>query len=228
MCNHSLRERHMLKYSERVIDGLEIPEPFPEFASHAYPKSLSPIIVDEAGRRTMPLHRWGVSCIVRGKQALATNARDDRLLKIDLWKQSVASRRCLIPVVGYFEPGPGPEGARGELFFTLRNRPVFFIAGLWQPEPDGTRAYAMVTTSPNEYTTPLHDRQPVILSDDDAKTWLGFQALTDDRVHALTRPPPNEVMMHEVIAAVPREKKPEKTNHKETKSEAGETQEMLF
>ncbi len=164
------------------------------------------------------LHRWGVSYTVKGKPTFVTNARDDQLLRIALWKESVARRRCLIPVIGYFEPGPGPVGARGEFLFTIRDRPVFFIAGLWDADADGTRSYSMVTTSPNDYTRPFHDRQPVVLSDADALTWLGTQPLHPDRVFQLTRPPPNEIMLHEVIPAVPRTKK----SVADSKQESGE------
>lgn len=206
MCNHALRERHMLRYAAEVIEGLEIPEPLPEFTPHAFPKSPSPIIVEEAGKRMVQMHRWGVSYTVKGKPTLVTNARDDQLRKIRLWRKSAEVRRCLIPVVGYFEPGPGPVGARGEVLFTMRDRPMFFIAGLWDADPDGARAYAMVTTSPNAYTAPFHDRQPVALGDREALRWLGDKPLLPDQLMALTRPPPNEVMWHEVIAATPRKK----------------------
>ncbi len=207
MCNHALRERHMLRYAAKVVPGLEVPDDLPEFTPHAYPKSPSPIIVEEAGKRVVQIHRWGVGYTVKGKPTLVTNARDDQLLKIRLWKESVALRRCLIPLIGYFEPGPGPVGARGEIIFTMRDRAVFFVAGVWDTDPDGTRAYAMVTTSPNNYTARFHDRQPVALSDSDALAWIGAQPLPDDRVFTLTRPPPDEVMHHEVIEAVPRAKK---------------------
>src|SRR4051812_14198281 len=207
MCNHALRERHVLKYAADLLEGLEVPEGLPEFSPHAYPKTPSPVVVEEAGRRVAQMQRWGVNYLVKGKPALVTNARDDQLLKISLWKKSVASRRCLIPVTGYFEPGLGPPGAKGELFFTMRGRPAFFIAGLWDADPDGTRAYSMVTTSPNDYTRAFHDRQPVVLSDADALAWLGSQPLAAERVVALTRPPRNEEMQHEVIAAVPKVRK---------------------
>jgi putative SOS response-associated peptidase YedK len=208
MCNHALRERHVLKYAADLLTGLEIPDPVPEFTPHAYPKSPSPIVVEQDGRRRLQMLRWGVGYAVKGKPTFVTNARDDQLLRAALWKTSVAKRRCLIPVTGYFEPGPGPVGARGEVFFTLRDRPAFFIAGLWEDEPDGARAYSMVTTSPNALAAPFNDRQPVVLTDADAPAWLGSQPLPPERVVALTRPPPSEIMQYEIIPAVPRAKKP--------------------
>lgn len=204
MCNHALRDRHVLKYAAEIIDGLEVPEPFPEFTPHAYPKGPSPIVVAEPERPTLQLLRWGIGYTVKGKPTLVTNARDDQLAKISLWKESAARRRCLIPVVGYFEPGPGPVGARGEVLFRIKDQPVFFIAGVWDADPDGTRAYAMVTTTPNAYTAPFQDRQPVVLSVPNARRWLGAQPLVPDELIALTRPPPSEVMTHEIIPAAPK------------------------
>jgi putative SOS response-associated peptidase YedK len=207
MCNHALRERHVLKYAEGAIEALDMPADVPEFSLHAYPKSPSPIVVEEGGRRSLQILRWGVGYAVKGKPTLVTNARDDQLLRIALWKESTAKRRCLIPVSGYFEPGLGPPGARGEILFTLRGRPAFFIAGLWDTEPDGLRVYSMVTTSANDLARPYNDRQPVVLSETDAVAWLGSRPLPAERVAALTRPPPDEMMQHQVIAAVPRAKK---------------------
>ena len=212
----------MLKHAVEMIEGLEVPDPLPEFSEHAYPKSLSPIIVDEAGRRTVQMHRWGISHFVKGKPKLITNSRDDQLLRFSLWKQLTHTRRCLIPLVSYFEPGLGPEGARGELLFTIKNRPVFFVAGLWTAESDGLRAYSMVTTSRNSYTAPFHDRQPVVLSDTDALAWLGSQPIPDEKVYALTRPPPDNVMQHQVIPAVPRMKKVTKEDLSKAAQSTGE------
>ena len=60
-----------------------------------------------------------------------TNARNDRLTG-STWRNATRKRRCLIPAIGYYEPGLGPVGAKGEILFTVRERPVFFFAGLWE------------------------------------------------------------------------------------------------
>lgn len=113
-----------------------------------------------------------------------------------------------IPATGYFEPGVGPPGARGELRFTIRARPCFFIAGLWDTDPDGsgTHAFTLVTTSPNDYAARYHDRMPVVLMDSSARDWLGSSPLADDQLVALTRPPASAVMEHSVIEAAPKGK----------------------
>ncbi|MGZ9213713.1 MAG: SOS response-associated peptidase, partial [Candidatus Binatia bacterium] len=49
-------------------------------------------------------------------------------------------------------------------------------AGLWDTwkKPDGQtlRTYTIVTTEPNEMLGPVHNRMPVMLSDQDALEWL--------------------------------------------------------
>lgn len=218
----------MLRYAAKVVEGLEIPDPLPEFTDHAFPKSMSPVIVDETGRKSVQMHRWGISQLVKGKIKFITNSRDDQLSRFSVWKELIATRRCLIPLVAYFEPGLGPEGAKGELLFTIRGRPVFLVAGIWTSEANDARAYSMVTTSPNSYTAPFHDRQPVVLSDADALAWLGSAPLDPSRIHALTRPPPNDIMHHEVIPAVPRAKKITKDDIGKAASSDGDVQLGLF
>lgn len=192
----------MLKYAKRVIADLVELEPEPELALHTYPKYPAPVVVHEHGRPVMRLLRWGVwPSFARDKAQYVTNARDDRLLASATWRRSVAARRCLIPVSGYFEPGAGPAGARGEVLFTLHEQPCFFIAGVWDTDPDGsgTRGHAMVTIAPNAYVAPFQDRMPAVLSDAAALAWLGSTPLEPAQLTHLLRAPAPALMRHEEI-----------------------------
>jgi len=206
VCNHALRSRHVAKYAKAVLADLRLPEVELEFSEHAYPKYPGPVVIDEHGP-VLQLQRWGVwPSYAREKPQYVTNARDDGLLTKAIWKQATAKRRCLIPATGYFEPGIGPPGARGELFFTLKDRPCFFFAGLWDQDPDGSgqRGYAMVTTTPNAYAGRFHDRMPVVLADADAAKWLGSVPLPPDQIAALCRAMPDDVMQHTEMPAISR------------------------
>lgn len=209
MCNHYEKNAEMLKWASEILPGLFLPDPLPELAHHTWPKYPAPVVVDQEGRPAVQIMRWGVWPFYEKKLTRPlTNARDDGLLTKSVWKQAVAKRRCLIPATGYYEPGQGPPGARGELRFTIKDRPCFFLAGLWDTDPDdsGTRAFTMVTTSPNEYAARFHDRMPVVLNDDNALDWLGSAPLSSDRVVALTRAPSNDIMEHVAFEAVPKGK----------------------
>ena len=218
MCNHYKPGDDPEAFEVAVMEMLArvLTEPRKE-QTDMWPKRDAPIVYLREDGPVLDRMRWGVAVSIRGKTSYVTNARNDKLLSSFTWKFAVRERRCLIPARGYFEPGTGPTGARGELYFTLKNRPRFYFAGLWDTDRDelGTRAFAMVTTEPNAYAARFHDRMPVVLSDADAKVWLGDKALPDDQLLALCRPLPDDVMQHSEISATPREKKITKADLKQ-------------
>jgi putative SOS response-associated peptidase YedK len=176
-----------------------------------YPKYEAPVIVDTAEGRFAEVMRFGVWPFYEKTMPsrVIQNARDDSLLTKSLWRQSVATRRCLIPLVAYYEAGLGPVGARGDVRFTIRDRAAFFAAGVWDNDPDGSgnRAFAMVTTAPNATAARFHNRMPVVLDDDEAEQWLGHAPLPEDRLKHLCRGVAPEVLIPFEIPAPPKAKK---------------------
>lgn len=230
MCNHySGDEQGLLEFVRKTAPWIRIPDALGEAAPHVYPKRKGRVVRKKNGEAELVLMRWGVWPFYQKENPkLVTNARNDGLTSKALWKQSVRHRRCLVPATGYFEPGLGPVGARGEVRFSVKDHPHFFIAGLWDNDPNesGECGYTLVTTEPNDYVRPFHDRMPVVLSDTDALDWLGEEPLADARLAELCRGLPSEALLHEEIAAKPPEKltvkRPEKEQSKDPE------QPMLF
>jgi len=58
----------------------------------------------------------------------------------------------------------------------LKSGEPFSFAGLWDSwkQPDGSvlRTYTIVTADSNDLIQPVHNRMPVMLSNDDALKWL--------------------------------------------------------
>jgi putative SOS response-associated peptidase YedK len=99
--------------------------------------------------------------------------------------------------------------------FKLKSGESFTFAGLWdswkQPDGSSLRTYTIVTTEPNDVLRPIHNRMPVMLSNDDALKWL---AVDDEIAHALTllkSYPPREMEGYDVSPLVnnPRNDLPE-------------------
>ncbi len=205
MCKHYTVDQRTLKFSANYA-GIENP-PEQEEVTQVWPKRKGHVIIQTEKGRALASLRWGVwPFFAREKPQYLHNARDDSLLSKATWKQSVAKRRCLIPGSAYFEPGLGPEGARGEVCITLRDRPAFFMAGLWDHDPDGsgTQAFTMVTTVPNDYVARFQDRMPVILENDDALLWLGHEPLAPEMLTRLCRPCRGDMMQHTAMAPEPK------------------------
>lgn len=177
-------------------------------AEHTYPKYLAPIVIQQAGERSLVTKSWGIPLTIKGVTKpltkLVTNARNDKLRGFT-WRYSTDERRCLIPATGYFEPGLGPPGAKGEILFTVKERPMFFFAGLWEGD-----AFTMVTTEPNDFVARFHDRMPVVLDDAEAEAWLGDQPLPAERLVTLCRGLPSEALHHDELPPMLKVTRPQK------------------
>jgi len=130
----------------------------------------------------MVLMEWGFPTQVPSKRSpevkldkYVTNARN---LASNMWKPSLKSpdRRCIVPFTWFAEPHP--EGGKGDddkprqMWFALPDQPIGFFAGLWRPTERG-EAYAFVTTEPNHFVRPWHEKaMPVILQPADLTRWL--------------------------------------------------------
>lgn len=185
-------------------DYLGNAEPLPAI----WPKYEAPILrLSEDGTRELVSAHWGfLTPKVSAKTGKAlkpdawNNARDDKLTKSGLWKDSFLNRRCLIPGTSFRE-AKGRNPAE-DFWFALTGtdpRPLFAFAGLWrggQPGIEGDEGdwttHTMVTTSPNKLVEPVHPtRMPVILDPQDYETWLYG---TPAEAAELLRPFPAEKM----------------------------------
>lgn len=218
MCNHYAKNVEVIAMGLRELEpvgnwalndegDIVPPDNAALHATDVWPKSRAPIFLQTEERNSVAWLRWGIKCDVQGATKrltkYVTNARDDKLTSFT-WRYALAERRCLIPATGYYEPD-GPAGGKWEVRFTLRDQPMFFLAGLWDRDPDGTRAFTMVTTGPNELAAQIHDRMPLVLDPAAAREWLGFRPLAPDRLRTLCRPFPSERM--ESVALPPPTKK---------------------
>ena len=93
------------------------------------------------------------------------------------WK-TVAHRRCLIPVSGFWEPEKlaRASGSAPWSYYSMRDDRPFFVAGFWSDAVDPrTRemadSYAMIIGAANAVMR-VHDRMPAILGTDAARRWL--------------------------------------------------------
>jgi putative SOS response-associated peptidase YedK len=198
MCNHYRTDQQAVERAREKVPGLALPLPLPDFPEHIYPKYVAPIVIQTGHKRILTTKAWGIPVAIKGVKGQrilkpVTNARNDKLTGFT-WRHAVRERRCLIPATGYFEPGLGPPGAKGEILFTVKERPSFFFAGLWEDD-----AFTMVTTEPNEFVAQFHDRMPVVLDDADALAWLGAEPLPDADIRHLCRGLPADALRHEAL-----------------------------
>ena len=112
------------------------------------------------------------------------NARAETLAETSLFAPSLAERRCLVVVDGFYE-WRGGRGHNQPYRFHFAGDEPFAFAGLWNRFDDGEtlETVTIVTTEANDIVEPVHDRMPVILDEREESTWL--HGSTDDALDLL-------------------------------------------
>lgn len=158
-------------------------------------------------RRRLGTMRWGLVPSWAKDPASGPrpiNARMESLVDRPHFAGALANRRCLVPVDGFYEWGPGPDGIRRPHFLAPPDGSVLAIAAIWDrwcgsdAEPRGPSgppsgamvSCAVVTTEANDDVASLHDRMPACLERGDWDEWLDPTNRDEAALLDLLRTPP--------------------------------------
>ncbi len=139
--------------------------------------------------RLLKMFRWGlVPPWSPGPEvgAKMINARSETVLEKPSFREGFTSRRCLVPVDGFYE-WQKRDGIKQPFLFRKKDRGILALAGLWAhwEYPGGRQlnTCTILTTAANSTMRPIHHRMPVILPEKDWKIWLD---LPPDKAETLT------------------------------------------
>jgi len=173
------------------------------------PGTRQPVIVQGVSGRELKQMQWGlVPHWTRSFKAAhpIINARAESLAEKLMFATLLKTKRCLVPASGFFEWKH--EGARKLPFYIqVNDQPLFAFAGLYDEwhDPAGTdlATYTIITTEPNTLMATVHNRMPVIVSQDHEEEWLSGEQLDTGHLKDMLIPYPAEKMaMHPVSPLV--------------------------
>lgn len=101
------------------------------------------------------------------------NAQSEKLFSHYLYRESALTRRCIIPVSGFFEPHEHLK-KKYPFFIQSTNREPLALAGIYSVI-DTYITFAILTKPASPLFEKIHNlkkRQPVILNDDQIHNWL--------------------------------------------------------
>ena len=132
-------------------------------------------IITSDGTRRLRSMRWGF--IPSWYKApndgpLIINARADTVATKPTFRDAVRTRRCILPVSGFYEWSAGPDKTRLPWYFTRQDAAPMAFAAIWQRWGE-IDTCAMATTNAGPGMAGVHDREPVILEPADWPLWLG-------------------------------------------------------
>lgn len=132
------------------------------------------------------------------------NARAETILEKPSFKAFFKSKRCLVPADGFYE---WKKSGKTKIPFriTLCDNQLFSFAGLWDNWKDENglliNSFTIITTSPNELISGIHNRMPVILPPQMEQAWLHEENTA--LLQSFLTPFPSEMMkVHEVSSRV--------------------------
>ena len=139
----------------------------------------------------------------RGKNKEVINGRAESVLEKPYFRSAIRSRRCLIPVTGFFEWKR--EGKSKTPYRFHANGEIFSLAGLYTmiKDEDGFELphYAIITTEANKIMAPVHDRIPVIIEKQDEEGWVS-EGLTEMEIGKFFRSPDFGWLQRDQISAL--------------------------
>jgi len=203
-----VREELEARYGSELIDHDKYR---PSYYYHAYSLPTMPVVCSGAGAG-IRLFRWGLipSWITDEKEAneimLKTfNARSESVSSKPAFRDSFASRRCLVPVCGFFE-WQHHGGRKIPWYITLRDEKIFSLAGIWDSwvMQGGItlNTFSVVTTRANELMEEIHNtkkRMPVILPASAERLWIK-EGMQEDALAALMEPVGSDMLSAHTIS----------------------------
>jgi putative SOS response-associated peptidase YedK len=147
------------------------------------------VVTAEDGRRELIPMRWGLvprwwSKPLKELRVATFNARAETVETKPVFRDAFRRTRCLIPMSGYYE-WQGTAGGKQPWYFTAAaGSPLLTAAGLWDEWKDRTsgeqlQSCTMIITEPNTFVADVHDRMPVLLTEDQFTPWLSGETGTE-------------------------------------------------
>lgn len=130
-----------------------------------YPTNPAPILMETSGEITPDVAGWGFPHF-KGSGVII-NARAETALDKRMFRDSLLTRRCVIPSTGFFEW----DKSKHKILFQTPGSSVLYMAGFYN-EFQGARKYIILTTAANNSVQDIHNRMPVVLQHNELEDWI--------------------------------------------------------
>lgn len=170
--------------SRLLLDLVRLRHPGPDNHNAAPTESIVVLRLGQGGAPELVPMRWWLTPYWAkevGTRYAMFNARSETLASSRAFREPFRRRRCVVPVSGFYEWCRRTEGgaAGGKIPYYIRPQAAdgLLLAGIWDRWRDAAsdtvlESFAIVTTAAADAMAFVHNRQPVMLSLEDARGWL--------------------------------------------------------
>ncbi|MDY3617646.1 SOS response-associated peptidase [Agathobaculum sp.] len=132
-----------------------------------FPTHVVPVLLEEESGVVPEPVKWGFPRFNGG--GVVINARSETAGEKRMFRQSLMTRRCVVPTSGFFEWSH--DKAKNKYRFKVPGSSVLYLAGLWN-EFSGERRFVILTEAANPSIADIHDRMPVLLEPEQVEAWI--------------------------------------------------------
>lgn len=155
------------------------------------PQHSIPVILQQNGIRHSEIMKWGLIPSWANDESISNNlinARAETLAEKPSFRQALKSRRCIIPISGFYEWKK--QGKHKYPFYISPEEQTHLpIAGLWDSwknkEGLTIKSCTLITVEPNSQLKEIHNRMPAVLSQQQINIWLDEQSDVQLALHQL-------------------------------------------
>jgi putative SOS response-associated peptidase YedK len=193
----------------------------PEPSWNVAPTQQAPIIRITDGKPDCIHARWGLVPFWANDLKIGArmiNARSETVAEKPAFRSAFKSRRCIVPISGFYEWQKQDDGTKVPHFITRADGNPMLLAGLWEhwdKSDEPVESFTIITTDANGFMSSIHDRMPAILEPEQVSAWLHSQNSATN-AHTLLSPAADGILeAHPVSMQVnsPRHNGPELIEH---------------
>lgn len=131
-----------------------------------YPTNYAPILLGEGKKREAEIASFGFPNFKN--KGVIINARSETVETKPMFRNSLISRRCIIPSTGFYEW----DQRKRKYYIHKPDTKVLYMAGIYNYFEEEDRRFVILTTKANESMEVIHERMPVILQKEQLDAWL--------------------------------------------------------
>ena len=130
-----------------------------------YPTNSVPILAAFQQEVEPELSIWGFPNYYN--KGVLINARAETALEKKTFRESILSKRCVIPSNGFYEW----DSNKNKFFFRREESKMLYMAGIYNYYQDECK-FVILTTAANESMEATHARMPIIIDAEEIEQWI--------------------------------------------------------
>lgn len=173
MCGRFPQSKRPSRYSEAFDPGWKQTDFDLQPSWNVAPSRQVLVFHDNDTGHVAKLLYWGfLPSWADSKARKPINARVETAATIPYFRDAWKTGRCIVPADGWYEWKETPEGKQPYFIYRANEEPVF-MAGLYASNrPANITSFAILTMEAEGTLRKIHEREPLVLSAEDARQWI--------------------------------------------------------